>query len=654
MGRRDNAKCILVLAILFSCALFGTARAEDQQPPEEPARDWVRMVTPREGSEVIQKKPVLVIEFTEGLSYTSLLVMLDGTDITQVLNVTEKGFEYVPIMVLPPGMHTLSITATDKEGRQTEKTFSFSSRHSKTFEEASSNNTLSLLYEGNLTKPEGAVSEPDSKVEANLGSDNRVRNQGWQATFNTNLRYFDQSTPVFPPQKKGFDIINWLFTGSYTKDRLRLVVNIGDIQVNESLYSVFGLARKGGSLAFEYDNLQVNLFSVNSQQFFGQQSGLGIGGNWDDHIRGFSAGLKLFDDRAEVRAIYAKGGEQGYSFGISSAAGLMKGDVLGVVLTSNFLENRLNTEFEGYVSKFDPDTADEFKAKSDRAYRLKVGGLIDNYTYEVLYEYIGRDYAVVGNQGLPKDKEGITVRGGANLGVHNINFMLSRYNDNVKGDELFPRIVNYEGSLDYSFNQIPSLPVGIGYQVSKQESTREPAGSFPLDLRTDTVTGRVNYMKEQINIGFQAAYSLMNDRTPANNDNSTVTYTLTPGYNTLNFSVIPNFSLNKSKNILADVTTDTYTITLDLRSKLFRQSMSFDVGGTYSIIKTDDGTVDSRNLNANFRLAYNIKNLLKGYVNPSIGLRGTYLKMTDRINPGSDSDEFTLFLVLATSVPFSF
>jgi hypothetical protein len=146
----------------------------------------------------------------------------------------------------------------------------------------------------------------------------------------------------------------------------------------------------------------------------------------------------------------------------------------------------------------------------------------------------------------------------------------------------------------------------------------------------------------------------MNDMTETNNDTATITYTFTPSYNISNISVNPSFSLNQSNIHLTDVRTDTYTINLDLRTKVFNEKVSFDVGGTYNIIKVDNESVDSRTLNTNFRLAYNIKNFLKGYVNPTIALSGTYLKITDKVQSQSNKDEFVLFLVLATSMPFSF
>lgn len=645
--RGDMRITSLFAGAVFIILYFTIAQAEEHQ------KDWVSAVTPAENTEGISKKPEVKVEFLEAINLSALVVILDGTDITQLLITTEKGFEYKPLMVMPSGMHNLSIAAADKEGRQLEKNISFTTRHSSAFEEAYTSNVASLTYDTAIAKPDTAVSIPDSRVEGNLRSDTKIKGKGWQFTFDTNLRFLDQSAPVFPPEKKGIDAANWIFTGTYLKDKLRFKASIGDIQVNETPYTIFNLARKGGVFNLEYDIYQLNVFSVRSRQAFGLR-GIGIEGTTDDHILGVSGGVKLFDKKLEFKTIYITGGEPGNSLGISTTGEPKKGDVLEFVMTSDFFENKMRTELGLDFSKFDPDTTDEFKNKSDKAYRLKVGGFLDRYNYEAMYEYIGRDYAVVGNQMQQKDKEGLSVRGGAGFDVHSINLMLSRYNDNVRGDELFPRIVNYQGNLDYSFNKIPNLPIGIGYQKSIQDSTKEPQGSSPTSLYTDTITGMVNYAMDKINIGFQTAYSLMDDRAEANSDTTTITYTLMPTYNTHELSVNPNFSLNQSKSHLTGVRTDTYTINLDLRTKFFREKASFDVGGTCIIAKADDGSANTRNLNAKFRLSYSLKEYLKGILNPSIALRGTYMNITDKINHGSNRDVFTLFLVLATSMPFSF
>ena len=425
----------------------------------------------------------------------TLLVLLDGADITQLLDVTEKGFHYTSFLVLPAGMHTISISASDRRGNASSSGISHlphgTPGHSRRL---TPSNDASFIYETPLTNPDKFPEIPDSKAEGNLRSDTKIKEGAWESTFNTNLRYFDQSLPS--SIEKGISVANWIFTGSYAKDLMQLKAAIGDVQVNETMYTVSNIARRGGVLTFQYDNVQVNTFSVRSEQVFGFNGGTGIEGTSDDHILGASGSIQLFDRRLSVKTVYATGGEPSGSFGISTTAGKKKGDVIGFLVTSDFFENKLKTEIETGFSNYDPDTADTFGNKSDKAYKLKVGGYLGSYNYEAAYEFIGRDYAVVGNQMIQKDKQGVTFINGLNLSPHAINVTFSRYNDNVEGDDLFPRIVNYQAMLDYSFSKIPNLPIGFNYQKSVQDSTREPSGGYELKMYTDTVSGRVNYMRD--------------------------------------------------------------------------------------------------------------------------------------------------------------
>jgi len=640
---------VIIFGLVFSMFLYPAAHAEEQKPSEE----GIYAIMPAENEEVIAKKPEIKVGFIMPVATETLLVLLDGTDVTQLVTATARGFEFTPFQVLAAGTHTLSITVEDSEGKQVQKSITFSNRHSDAFEEAYTDNEASVNYEAVVEKPDEATYIPYSKVEGNIRSDTKIREKEWNFGFQTNVRYLDQSLPVGEPLRKGFTVANWIFTGSYIKDTLKFNVGIGDVQINESQYTVYGLARRGGVMGFEYGDVRLNAFSVKSEQVYGLH-GIGIEGSTSDHIVGVSGGVRLFESKMEFRTIYATGGEPGSSFGISTVAGKQKGEVIGFLLKSDFFENKMTTEFETAFSKYDPDDSDEFGSKRDTAIRLQIGGSLDWYNYSAIYEYIGRDYAVVGNQMIQRDKQGVNIMNGLNLYPHALNLGFSWYHDNVEGDGLFPRIANYTCNIDYSFSGIPSLPFGINYQKSIQDSTREPAGSFEVETHTDTISGRVNYSKDRINIGFQTMYSLLNDKTPGNFDTTTITYTLTPSYYVPNFSLVPSFSLNQSKNHVSHIWTDTYTVNLDIRTIFLRERASFDVGGTYNIIKGDENTADSRTLSTNFRLAYNIKGILKGFLNPTIALRGMYTKFTDDINPSADRDEFTLFLVLAATMPFSF
>lgn len=641
--------------IMFSVVLcFASAQAREapKKTAKKAATDPFVIIAPAGNAEVVGKRPEIKVEFAESLALESLVVLLDGIDITQVLAVTEAGFEYAPPLIVPAGKHTVAITAASIKGKPLEKSFSFFSRHTKTLVEAYSVNEATIIYENVADRSDEAVSAPSWKVQGNLMSDSKVRGKEWDVALNTNLRLLEHNRPFSSPEKEGLDTANWLLTGSHARESLLFRTSFGDVRINETPYTVSDLARRGGLVNLSYDSYRINLFTVKTQQVFGLK-GVDITGTSDDHILGISGGIKFLDGKMDFRTVYASGGEPESSVGILTTPGPKKGNVLGFAMTTDFFESRLRTGLEADFSKFDPDTSDEFEKKSDKAYSFKAGGVLKKYNYEALYEYIGRDYAVVGNQMLQKDKEGLGLRGGTNPGVHGINLSLSRHNDNVRGDELFPTIVNYQGGIDYSYNKLQNLPLGINYHRSIQESTREPEVSSYLELHTDTYAGRVNYTAGAINLGFQTACSVMNDKSEFDSDTTTITYTLTPAYNTANMMLIPNFSLNRSKNGITDVRTDTYTITPDLKTKFFRGKASFDLGGAYNVVKADDGSIAGRTLNAGFRLGYEIQDILKGLVRPVIALRGAYLHAADTVLSTSNR-EFTLFLVLATTTPFAF
>ncbi len=621
-----------------------------------PAPDWLNLLTPAENAEMIGRRPNIKGEFRTKVREGSLLLVLDGIDITQLATVTGNGFSYRPVLVLAAGSHSLTISAKGEDGTDLQKSISFNTRHSEFLDEAAMNNELTVNYEGNLGRHNVQPSEPSSKVESNFRSETRVKDKEWLLSFVTNIRYLDQNAPLGGngnPIKKGFNLADWLLTLSYNKDKTSFLANLGDVQVNESTYTVSGLARRGAVVTAGYDNYQLRLFDVKSQQVFGFRGGAGAGLDTEEHIIGLSGGARFFDNRLEARAIYASGGEPGDSYNIAGVAGPKRGTVLGFLVTSDFFQNRFRTELESAYSTFDPNIADEFARKSSQANRIKAMGMIDIYSYDIQYERVGKDFVSIGNLGgIQKDKEGVTAHGGLTLAPHTLNVTFSRYFDNITKDPLFARITNYQGGIDYGNTWSARFPFGVSYQRGVQESSDEPPGALPTDMETDTVTGRVGYVEGGLNINFMAALSRQNDRTPANAGSNSLTYALAPSYTLQNITISSNLQLNQTTPHSSHDTTNTYTVNLDLRSKWLKERLACDMAGTYTISHNNSSTVDNRNLMANMRIAYTLKNLL-GFLTPSLGVRGTYTRTSDHVTPFATREEFALFGVLTAAIPFS-
>jgi hypothetical protein len=412
-----------------------------------------------------------------------------------------------------------------------------------------------------------------------------------------------------------------------------------------------------------------NVFSARSAQTYGVDGGIGIGNVNEDHIFGASAGVKLFENKVDVRTIYVTGTDPSASglpasitppstqsnvYGNSTTTGNKQGDVVGFLLTTDFLQNRLRTEMEADFTRYDPDNSDEFEKRSSSAYRAKIGGAVNWFTYDALYEYIGKYYGVIGNPSLAKERQGYRMQSGINLSDQNLSVMASRYSDNVESDPLFPEIVSTQGNVSYQFNKIPYVPLGFTYQKISQERSTERVRRPCIDTSTDTYSGRIGFTKGSFSVNFSPSYSIINDKTPADADTTNIGYAAMAAYALPNLSIAPAFTWSKTRNHATNVWTDTFVYNLDFRSRFFHDRISFDTGGTYTASTADNNSVDSGTWNARATLAYRLNDHLKTFVKLTVGLRFSYLKTDDKINVAMNKDEFSLFVVLEAAIPVLF
>ena len=609
----------------------------------------ITFVSPGEGVEATSSKPPIVCEVGIPISNQNLLVMLDGIDVTGALNVTASGFEYKPVQPLANGPHQLYLVLYAPDGSAAEQIFSFS-----TFTKVSSNTQVSAVYEQVLDKSDHLHQVPHRNVAANLGNTTTFTQGNWQMGMTTNLRWLDRSTSIYAPEKKGLDLVNYLVSGQYQKDDLTLQINAGDLQIQETQNTVMGLARRGVQSNFNYKGLSLSGFVVNSEQLFGIDDGTGLEFDTSKNIKGVSGGYSLLNDTLKMRAIYVTGVEESNSFGIYDAdVGEREGDVLGFYLQYQLLEGKLNLEGEYDRSEFDGNTADEFSKESDKAWTLRANGYAGSYNYQAVYEYVGPDYEVIGNPGLQRDREGFTVMGGVQKTNHALNVSASRYEDNVDENELMPQVETTTLSADYSFNRFPTLPMGLNFQKTIMDSSMVPEGGLPYRTDTSMYGARINYLKGQWNLGFNANYSLQDDKTESDYDTSNQTYSFIPTYYSENLSFSPNLTFNRSTDETTDVDTDTLTATIDLRGTLADGVVSYELAGTFNRMENSEDTMEMDMYSANAQLAYHFLQEWAGFLNPSIGVRGLYNRTNDKVSD-QDDDEFALFLVLSSSMGFAF
>lgn len=653
----DSIPIHFIIFLLIFFLFIGTKTYAEIQPKEENA-EWIKLSSPSEGATVTEKKPLFKCLITIPFDKDMLLVTLDQTDVTAIIDIVKGGFEFKPIQILSSGQHNLSVNLKTPDKKEYKQNYSFTVRHSQLFEEMSSTNDVSILYEGMTQRrmPEGETdSTPYSKLEGNISSNSKIKEKGFEAALTANIRYLDQNEPLAPPMFKGFTIPNYLLSIKYQTEKTQLLAETGDVQINETQNTV-ALSRRGVRLNAGYGNFRFNTFSVKSQQVSGLRDlteDTGLAFDPADKVEGASGEVDLFDKKLNFKAIHVWGQEKGTSFGSWSAGGGKKGDTTGFVLKTDFFSQKLKTEMEYDFANFDQDTSDTLSEIWDKAYSFKVGGQVGSYNYEGLYEFFGPNFSSIGNTGISKDREGFSLKGGGPLDVHTVNLSFSGYHDNLKKDPLLPTMYTYQGGVDYNYNKFKSLPMGFGYQTTLLVSSNEPEGAPRIEVRSNNFTGKINYQKNSWNLGLSANYADQKDKYINTNDNRNVTLTFTPTYSSDIFSFNTSFSLNRLSYDYSNVVTDTYTINIGIRGKLLDKKLDYETAYIFNKAMKSDYTTSNEITNINFRIGYLLAKQVIGLVNPTVGIRGNYSSANDFIADRRNEKNF-VFLFFSANVPIAF
>lgn len=655
-------RILSIHSVLFiACFLIIlAAHSSAQAQPEEKNTGWIKMTTPSEGAVIIAKRPVIKCLLTIPFKRENLLVMLDETDVTEILDVSKDGFEFKPIQVLEPGGHRLSVTLTTPDKKELRREFSLTIRHSRAFETMSSANDISILYEGTMKSDltAGEVdSVPGSKIEANISSNSKIMEKNVEVSLTTNIRFYDQSTYMLSASlpQRAFTIANYLLSAKYQTDKSLFLAETGDVSINETQNTV-GLSRRGTRANFGYGNFRLNTFSVKAQQVSGLSTfdnDTGLMFDPADKIEGISGEVDLLERKTNLKVIHVRGQDRGTSYGSWSAGGGMKGDTTGFVLKTDFFSQKLTTEMEYDIANFDQDTSDSVPQQTDKAYKLKIGGQSGTYNYEGLYEFFGPKFSSIGNTGVPKDKQGFALRGGGTLNVHSVNLFFSRYNDNVEDAKLLPKIYTTQGSIDYSFNKYQSIPMGISYQRTHVESKDEPDGTVKIGIRTNNLTGRINFVKNAWNLGFNVNYASQDDQYNGITSYRNVSLAFAPTYFSERFAVTVGLSYNRLSYDYTKVLNDTFTANVNIRGRLLNNRLDYEAAYAANRIQASDNSTGNETKNFTFRIGYLLAKYFAGFVNPTIGIRGNYSESHNRIID-SRKDSFYVFVFFSTNLPVSF
>ena len=643
----------------------------------------IRMVTPVAGAEVLSRHPDIQAEFVSPVDRDSLLVMLDDNDITATAEITDRGFRCRVPILLTAGSHSLYIAGNSTDG-PFEQEISFVSRQYSAIDEASTSNEWTVNMQAVNSHSNHGDDYVSTSLDSTLQHSSMVKKGNWQVRVTGNLRLLEQNHPgaigentssengqndaygprettsdtlahnqgSIDPERQGLDLNTLLMNARYQGTAMHTSFELGDLQIVESRNTIESLARNGGQLGFEYHNLYLNGFSVFGNDTFGLHDGFGIGFNDDDHLYGFSGGVHLLDKRMDIKSFFMEGGQQENSYSSWSQEQGNSGKVYGLLLTTDFFESRLTSEFEYDRSDFDPNTGDTFGADRDEAWRLEVGGRQDLYNYDITYERFGPDYDLPGNLSPKKDYAGLTGSGSVQYDVYAVSIMLAGYHDNVDDNPTYARTNSLSGQLDYSYSGFMEFPLGGSYQHTTDQSTDEPQDSPETNLSTDTISLYAGYAAQgPFALDCSTSYSWQNDDTDQDGDIATLSFSVSPRINLDTFSISMSGTLNQNRDLLSGTRTDDFILTLDTMGSLFNEQVRYEVGGSYDHTLVTDNSGDRHGFTGYSRINYYLPWLMEA-AHPTLGLELQY--NSDAPQGASTTEETRVFCTLSTSVPFNY
>jgi hypothetical protein len=298
-------------------------------------------------------------------------------------------------------------------------------------------------------------------------------------------------TTIPQPGYKDFNLSNMMLTISRGFHTLRA----GDLNLNESEFTLYGLGRRGFDYTYDNQKLYVRGFTASTQQVVGF-AGFGFPGP-ETRVYGGAAGYKVLGDALGLKLVFVGGKDnphQAANAGAPQSTTAREGTVVAVSEETHLFQQALNLRAEFATSHYDPNLNDESLKFEDIAYQFGGDARWRAFTFGARYRYIGRDFNSIGLAYIANDRKGLEAVLGFMKGIVNIQGTYTREQDNVKDDAARPTTKNGNAQVMLNLNLSTKLVFTGGYRRSDQATVQTGPVTFNQDGLTNEYTGGLSWM----------------------------------------------------------------------------------------------------------------------------------------------------------------
>lgn len=363
------------------------------------------------------------------------------------------------------------------------------------------------------------------------------------------------------------------------------ILRAGDLNVNESEFSAFGLGRRGIEYAFDNHKIYLHAFDVTTQQLLGFK-GFGIPRSGSS-LMGAAAGFTLFQDKFTLRAI-ALTGKDDPSLAANVAGSQIlqsrQGNVLALTQETKLFGNVLDLKAEFAHSSYDQDLTDSLGAKPDNAW--SAGGTLSlgPLTLGAIYRSVGHDYNSIGLQFLANDRSGWDSNLLLSLGAVSLQGQFTLQHDNLAEDPGRPTTKARGAMLNFNLAASQAVGITLGYRLTGQTTYQGEFETNGQDMTTNEISAGLNLtLSPSITLNLALTTSAL--RSPANPSGDTTGLTLNIGGSFRAgewLTFMPTFGLTRAETDLSGEVTTTFSAMVSGELFLFPKVLSLLVTGSFN------------------------------------------------------------------------
>lgn len=489
-----------------------------------------------------------------------------------------------------------------------------------------------------LKEEEAVAGEEKTLGDGNISVAKLYQKRNFKVSFASNLSY--SSHPL--EDEENFTLTDLILSLKGKNHTLQ----IGDLSIDESEFTILGLTRRGLDYTFDGQRLYVHLFDIGSQHEKG----------WGDLIPepdlrfyGATLGYGFFGEKLSLKSVYLAGRDDP-SQGRNVAGSFLEsseGSVVAVIPEVKLFKDKLDITGEFAQSSYDDNLGDEEETRKDKAWRVGTSISYPAFKLGGGYKRIGQDFGSVTNQFdslFASDREGYEASLELFLGRVGLNLAYEDEQDNVDDDPTQLTCYDKIGTAGLSWQVSDRTSLTLGYGHSKQETFSDSTSEvvFQDSITKDASLGLTFALSPRMSVNVFVNNSDLTSKTDPSRDSSILTASLGGSFGSGKvLSLSPSLSYSRLRSEMSATETEIYSSFLSGELAIIPELLSLSTSGSFTRTEagSENTTTDYTNISAS--LNWYMKGRILGLADSLLSLKYD-LERTESEDLSDKSDHLTL------------